>query len=200
MRRVISRTRRVVRGPEYEYPERYPRYRRPSTGRGFRPTRRASGIGILVVILVIGGIAAWSFWTSRKSAEEARKTGPDAVVEQVIMALEKGSESRAKTFVKEEDTATSAQLSSLFTNYREYTSGEDYIDWSSMKYEVKTISDTEAQVEVSGTAEIIEIETTTWIDEYGQEIEETTEIYGGIYSFYGIIFGLKKVEEEWFLS
>lgn len=200
MRRIISRT-RTVRPPRYEQPRQISRFRRPPIGRGFRPTRKASGIAVLIVILLVGGIIAWVFWSSRKSVEKARKAGPDAVVEQVILALGQGKEGRAGNFVKEGNTATSTQVSSLFANYREYTSlGEDYIDWSNMKYEVKSISDTEAQVEVSGTAEIIEVDTTTWTDEYGQETEETTKASLGKYSFSGIIFGLKKTGEEWFLS
>lgn len=202
MRRIKSQ-RRVVRPPQdgqygqYGQPQPYDNTSSPTE---YGTGRKKSWVGILgIIVLIIAG-GAFYFWYSTKSAEDARKAGPDAVVKEVVSALGQGSESRGKKFVETGDVAVSAKLANLFSSYQQYTYNDDYIDWQNMKYEVKSQDEAEALIEVSGMADIVEVEKQTWTDSQGQEIEDTTEISAAQYNFSGVVFGLKKVGEEWFLA
>ncbi|MBU0613627.1 hypothetical protein KKB10_06515 [Patescibacteria group bacterium] len=203
MRRIINRTRRVRSSSQ----------RRNNCNDNQDPkdilenlstssaTKKSSPITAVVVLIAIGAIIGGGFWYGSKTDDKARQEGPEAVVRQVISALGNNNENSAKNYVQSSDTAVLAEVSRLFDNYDQYFAyDDDYIKWTGLNYSLITSSDTEAQVEVSGTAEIVEVEIEIYEDYDGEEMEEKTETVVEEFTFSGIVFGSKKVGEEWFLS
>lgn len=172
--------------------------RRPATG----SRKKGSWVGLVVVIVIIGGLIAAAVWWSSKSSEDTRQAGPEAVVEAVVKALGTNSLSAARDYIEEGDADTKAELETLFDTYEDYFEyQDDYIDWKYMKYDLKNKTDVAAQVEVAGTAQIIEVEVDIYYDDFEEEeVEETIETIAAEYEFSGVLFGLKKVGEEWYLD
>jgi hypothetical protein len=203
MRRIISRTRRIRSSSqrrdsynENQNPKDILENISPS-----RTTKKSSPIASLIILIVFGAIVGGGFWFGSKTDDKARLEGPEAVVKQVVSALGNNNESSAKNYVQSTDTDVLTDLSSLFDSYDQYfVYDDDYIKWTGLNYTLTSSTDSEAQVEVSGTAEIVEVEVKLYEDYDGQEMEETTEIVVDTYSFSAVVFDLKKVGEEWFLS
>lgn len=200
MRKIISRKRKIIRSSSSNSVNPSSSFWNSKSGTGNSNKRKKSSVLLIVFIIMIGiGMYFFVNWYSTRTAEKARKESPNKVVQELIHALGRGNKSQGEKFIKGDDNNASAQLSILFGNYSQYTVGDDYIEWSKMRYELKEGTEEIAEIVLSGDAEIIEVEKNTYIDVNGNEIEEKAETSVDQYGFFNVSFKLKKIGGEWFL-
>jgi len=200
MRKIISHKRKITRSSNSNQVNPSSSFWNSKSGNE-STNRRKKGSVLLIVFVIMLGIGMYFFvnWYSTRTAEKARKESPNKVVQELIHALGRGNKSQGEKFIKGDDNSASTQLSVLFSNYSQYTIGDDYIEWSRMRYESKEETEEMAEITLSGDAEIIEVEKNTYTDINGDEIEEEIETSVEQYSFTEINFKLKKFGDEWFL-
>lgn len=214
MRRVIRRTRSFSTSSRRRHSSDYNRDRyddnttdclpdRDSARDRDRPSgtpKKKSPWGIIIIVIIIGVVIWAVFRGSSGTTNETKQAGPEAVVRAVIASLGQNNKTTAKQYVATGDSTTSSQVDTLFNNYSGYfIYDDDYVDITLTSTNLTNVSDTEARVDISGTAEVVEVTYEIDEDEWGEEIEHKIEAVVDEFTFANIRFGLTKTGEEWFL-